>query len=117
MRVASYPVGLGELNSTPEGVAKVRKGSKLIDPEWYNPRTGEYFAAGDPKNPIGEHWIGLSSASEGDRLFDGYGIHGTIEPGSIGRSVSMGCVRLLPEHVEVVYEMLTEPESTVEVRP
>lgn len=115
--VASYPVGLGELNSTPEGVAKVRKGSKLIDPEWYNPRTGEYFAAGDPKNPIGEHWIGLSSASEGDRLFDGYGIHGTIEPGSIGRSVSMGCVRLLPEHVEVVYEMLTEPESTVEVRP
>ena len=115
--VASYPVGLGELNSTPEGVAKVRKGSKLIDPEWYNPRTGEYFAAGDPKNPIGEHWIGLSSASEGDRLFDGYGIHGTIEPGSIGQSVSMGCVRLLPEHVEVVYEMLTEPESTVEVRP
>lgn len=115
--VASYPVGLGELNSTPEGVAKVRKGSKLIDPEWYNPRTGEYFAAGDPKNPIGDHWIGLASASEGDRLFDGYGIHGTIEPGSIGQSVSMGCVRLLPEHVEVVYEMLTEPESTVEVRP
>ncbi len=115
--VASHPVGLGELNSTPEGLAKVRKGSKLIDPEWYNPRTGEYFAAGDPKNPIGEHWIGLSSAADGDRLFDGYGIHGTIEPDSIGQSVSMGCVRLLPEHVEVVYEMLTEPESTVEVRP
>jgi nucleoid-associated protein YgaU len=115
--VASYPVGLGELNSTPEGLAKVRKGSKLIDPEWYNPRTGEYFAAGDPKNPIGEHWIGLSSSADGDRLFDGYGIHGTIEPGSIGQSVSMGCVRLLPEHVEVVYEVLTEPESTVEVRP
>lgn len=114
--VASYPVGLGELNSTPEGLAKVRKGSKLIDPEWYNPRTGEYFAAGDGKNPIGEHWIGLSSLAEGDRLFDGYGIHGTIEPDSIGKSVSMGCVRMLPEHVEVVYEMLTEPESTVEVR-
>jgi len=114
--VASYPVGLGELNSTPEGVAKVRKGSKLIDPEWYNPRTSEYFAAGDPKNPIGEHWIGLSSVESGDRLFDGYGIHGTIEPDSIGRSESMGCVRLLPEHVAVVYEMLTEPNSTVEVR-
>ncbi|MHC4833343.1 MAG: L,D-transpeptidase family protein [Planctomycetota bacterium] len=115
--VASYPVGLGELNSTPEGVAKVRKGSKLIDPEWYNPRTSEYFAADDPKNPIGEHWIGLSSVESGDRLFDGYGIHGTIEPDSIGRSESMGCVRLLPEHVAVVYEMLTEPDSTVEVRP
>jgi LysM repeat protein len=115
--VASYPVGLGELNSTPEGVAKVRKGSKLIDPEWYNPRTNEYFAAGDPMNPIGEHWIGLSSVESGDRLFDGYGIHGTVEPDSIGRSESMGCVRLLPEHVAVVYEMLTEPNSTIEVRP
>ena len=115
--VASYPVGLGELNSTPEGVAKVRKGSKLIDPEWYNPRTSEYFAADDPKNPIGEHWIGLSSVESGDRLFDGYGIHGTIEPDSIGRSESMGCVRLLPEHVAVVDEMLTERDRTVEIRP
>lgn len=115
--VASLPVGLGELNSTPEGVAEVRDGSKLIDPEWYNPRTGEYFAAKDPKNPIGEHWIGLVSKTPGDKLFDGYGIHGTIEPDSIGKSMSMGCVRLRPTDVEMLYEVLTDAKSTVEVRP
>lgn len=115
--VASFPVGLGELNSTPEGIAEVRDGSKLIDPEWYNPRTGEYFAAKDPKNPIGEHWIGLVSKTPGDKLFDGYGIHGTIEPDSIGKSMSMGCVRLRPTDVEMLYEVLTDAKSTVEVRP
>ncbi|MBM4106147.1 MAG: LysM peptidoglycan-binding domain-containing protein [Phycisphaerae bacterium] len=115
--VASFPVGLGELNSTPEGIAEVRDGSKLIDPEWYSPRTGEYFAAKDPKNPIGEHWIGLVSKTPGDKLFDGYGIHGTIEPDSIGKSMSMGCVRLRPTDVEMLYEVLTDAKSTVEVRP
>lgn len=115
--VRSFPVGLGELNSTPEGVARVRAGSKLIDPEWHNPRTREYFASGHPENPIGTRWIGLVSMQEGDELFDTYGIHGTIEPSSIGRSVSMGCVRLLPDDVELVYEVLTEAASTVEIRP
>lgn len=115
--VRSFPVGLGELNSTPEGLARVRPGSKLVDPEWHNPRTREYFASGDPKNPIGHRWIGLVSVVPGDQLFDTYGIHGTIEPESVGRSLSMGCVRLLPEHVELVYELLTEAQSTVEIRP
>jgi lipoprotein-anchoring transpeptidase ErfK/SrfK len=115
--VRSFPVGLGELNSTPEGLARIRPGSKLVDPEWHNPRTREYFASGDPKNPIGKRWIGLVSVVPGDQLFDTYGIHGTIEPESVGRSLSMGCVRLLPEHVELVYELLTEAQSTVEIRP
>lgn len=115
--VRSFPVGLGELNSTPEGVARVRPGSKLIDPEWHNPRTREYFPSGHPENPIGTRWIGLVSVQDGDQLFDTYGIHGTIEPNSIGRSISMGCIRLLPGDVELVYEVLTEAGSTVEIRP
>ncbi len=57
--VASYPVGLGEFNSTPVGMFRVRPASKLINPAWSNPRTGDRFAADDPANPIGEHWIGL----------------------------------------------------------
>lgn len=115
--VRSFPVGLGELNSTPEGVARVRAGSKLVDPAWTNPRTGEYFAGSDPANPIGHRWIGLVSVTPGDELFDTYGIHGTIDPASIGQSLSMGCIRLLPNDVELVYEVLTEAGSTVEVRP
>lgn len=115
--VASFPVGLGERNGTPTGTFKVRSNSKLIDPEWRNPRTGEYFAATDPKNPIGEHWIGLAGADESTKNFLGYGIHGTIEPESIGKSASMGCVRMRTADVAFVYELLTEGDSRIEIVP
>jgi LysM repeat protein len=113
--VRSYPVGLGEHDSTPVGRFRVRSSSKLINPAWTNPRTGEHFTSNDPKNPIGNRWIGLEGMTEAIRDLAGYGIHGTIEPESIGRQESMGCIRLLNEHVEVLYEMLVERESTVEI--
>ncbi len=115
--VASYPVGLGEFNSTPTGLFQVRESSKLIDPGWTNPRTRRYYASKDPENPIGERWIGLQGLDEHNRDLSGYGIHGTIEPESIGRQSSMGCIRMLPEDVEIVYEVLVEGASTIEIRP
>jgi lipoprotein-anchoring transpeptidase ErfK/SrfK len=39
-------------------------------------------------------------------LGDGYGIHGTDEPQSIGHSVSHGCVRMLNQDVEQLYPMV-----------
>jgi hypothetical protein len=39
-------------------------------------------------------------------LGDGYGIHGTDEPESIGRSVSHGCVRMLNADIEKLYPMV-----------
>lgn len=113
--VASFPCGVGENDSTPVGTFKVRTGSKLIDPEWRNPRTGEHFAANDPKNPIGERWIGLQGNTPETAKFTGYGIHGTIEPQSIGRQMSMGCVRLGDAEVQVVYELIGDA-STVVIR-
>ena len=115
--IASYPIGLGELNSTPTGAFIVRPKSKLIDPEWRNPRTGEQFKPNDPKNPIGERWIGLKGIEPHNKDFDGYGIHGTIDAESIGQQRSMGCVRMRPTDVELVYELMTEPHSTVTIAP
>jgi lipoprotein-anchoring transpeptidase ErfK/SrfK len=40
-------------------------------------------------------------------LGDGYGIHGTNEPASIGHSVSHGCVRLRNEDIEKLYDMVS----------
>lgn len=114
--VSSFRVGLGESNGTPTGMFKVRPNSKLIDPEWTHPRTGQHFRSNDPNNPIGEHWIGLIGVEERTRSFEGYGIHGTIEPDSIGQDRSLGCVRLLADDVALVYECLTEPGSTVLIR-
>lgn len=115
--IASYPVGLGEYSSTPVGAWVVRKDSRLINPPWTNPRTGEYFSADNPENPIGERWVGLEGVDATTSQISGIGIHGTIEPQSIGTDASMGCVRMLTGDVDVVYELLTEGGSTVVITP
>lgn len=115
--VTSFKVGLGENNSTPTGLFRVRTNSKLIDPEWTNPRTRERFAASNPANPIGERWIGLEGIEDHNRDFEGYGIHGTIDMDSIGKQSSMGCIRMGPEDVNLIYEVLVERASTIEIRP
>lgn len=112
--VRSFDVGLGEGDSTPTGDFVVRQDSKLVNPHWVNPRTGERFSAEDPKNPIGERWLGLEGVGEYAAL-SGYGIHGTIDPGSIGDQRSMGCVRLNETDIELVYELLTEGVSRVKI--
>jgi cytoskeletal protein RodZ len=115
--VKSFAVGLGEHGSTPTGSFIVKPKSKLVNPKWVNPRTGEKFGADDPKNPIGERWLGLDGTDANTKLLSGYGIHGTVEPESIGTEKSMGCVRLVDRDVEFVYELLFEGASTVEIRP
>jgi len=114
--VTSMAVGLGTLDSTPLGRFRVKPDSKLANPSWANPRTGELFDRDDPANPIGEHWIGLEGIDDSTRDMFGYGIHGTIDPDSIGRQASMGCIRMRPEDMALAFELLTYA-STVEIRP
>lgn len=112
--VRSFQAGLGEANSTPVGSFIVK--NKVPNPGWANPRTGEAFKPDDPKNPIGEYWLGLEGADEASKKFTSYGIHGTIEPDSVGRQMSMGCVRLRDTDIALVYKLLTERGSTVLIR-
>lgn len=111
--LTTYRVGLGENGSTPTGLWEVTKASKAVNPKWTNPRTNETFAPDDPKNPLGERWIGLTGIS-GDAVGAvSYGIHGTIEPQTIGTNASMGCIRLTAEDIVEVFDMLSEGRSTV----
>lgn len=114
--ICSFPVGLGEKDGTPIANFAVKE-NKLVNPTWANPRTGEKFGADDPKNPIGERWIGLAGLDDKSKGFAGYGIHGTIQPESIGAEMSMGCVRMRSEDVEVVYELLMPKVSVVKIVP
>lgn len=113
--VRSFPVGLGSNGYTPTGEWVVN--NKLRNPDWTDPNTNRHFLADEPDNPIGERWIGLSGV-KGDALGKGgFGIHGTIDPDSIGRDKSMGCVRLKPADVNLVYDLLVHNESRVVIRP
>ena len=71
-----------------------------------NPRTGEKFAANDPKNPIGERWIGLQGTTPDTAKFTGYGIHGTWDNSSIGKQATAGCIRLVNDDVAELFTML-----------
>lgn len=115
--IRSFRVGIGEFDSTPLGKFIVRKGGKLANPDWTNPRTGSKYRSDDPKNPLGEYWIGLRGTEEKTKIMSGYGIHGTIEPQTIGTQASMGCVRLLPEDIALLFSMLEEEQSTVTIAP
>lgn len=116
--VRSYRVGLGAADGTPEGTWKVTE--RLKNPTYYPPEKSpikKVVAADDPKNPLGERWIGLEGV-EGEAVgHKGFGIHGTIEPEAIGKNMSLGCVRMHNEDVEFVYDLLQPGKSTVTILP
>lgn len=101
--VKRYEVGIGKDNSSPIGKFTVL--DKIENPQYTDP-DGKVIEGDDPKNPLGERWIDLG---------DSYGIHGTIDPDSIGRAESRGCIRLRDADVIEVYNFLVKG-SVVEIR-
>lgn len=89
-----YNVSTGANNSTPVGTFKIT--SKLIDPVWFN--RGVVVPPESPQNVLGSRWMGFD--------IPGYGIHGTIEPETIGQQVTAGCVRMINGEVEELYSMI-----------
>ncbi len=103
-----YPVGLGVGRSTPEGTFNVR--NKITNPP-YQPQhkpTSEHRAAGAADNPLGTRWIDIGNH---------YGIHGTIEPETIGHDASEGCIRMHNKDVEELYDLVVVGASKVYIRP
>ncbi|MFA5335703.1 MAG: L,D-transpeptidase family protein [Candidatus Omnitrophota bacterium] len=93
-----YKVATGTNNCTPVGTFKIT--TKLVDPVWY--KAGVVAPPGSPENILGTRWMGLSK--------EGYGIHGTTDPSSLGKQATAGCVRMLNAEVEELYGLL--PEGT-----
>ena len=94
--VKRYPVCIGRENSSPVGKFSVL--NKVENPPYTGP-DGKVIAADDPSNPLGERWIDLG---------DSYGIHGTIDPDSIGKAESRGCIRMGDREVVEVYNFLVK---------
>jgi lipoprotein-anchoring transpeptidase ErfK/SrfK len=114
----SFPVALGVDHGTPEGEWKVKE--RLPNPTYYPPASAEIkriIPPDDPTNPLGEHWIGLEGIDGGAVGRVGFGIHGTIEPESIGKAVSLGCVRMHNADVEFLYGLMLPGHSKVTTLP
>ena len=114
--VYTHPIGIGRVGwQTPEGSTKVV--SKQKDPVWIPPASvraehkenGEILPArvpAGPDNPLGRYKFTLGWPS--------YLIHGTNKPYGVGLRSSHGCIRLYPEDVEKIFEMVG-PGTTVTV--
>jgi len=89
-----YPATIGsDERPAPRGTYKVRRVAwnpdYHYDPKfgWKNVKTKQKLTiAPGPNNPVGLVWIDLTAPS--------YGIHGTPEPDTIGKTASHGCIRL-----------------------
>lgn len=114
-QVLTYPIGIGRVGwETPLGETTVV--SKAKDPHWWVPASvrREHAELGDPlpsvvppgpDNPLGHRVLKLN--------MPGYLIHGTNAPYGVGMRVSHGCVRLYPENIEFLYELVAVGEMVM----
>jgi len=116
MYVTSFPVGLGKDNSTPTGMWLCKAGDKIRSPRYYPPHGGDIIAPDDPKNPLGGYWIAIEGLDGQALGAESYGIHGTIDPDSIGKMESMGCIRLKSADISWVFDLLVDGKSKVLIK-
>ncbi|MDR6954672.1 lipoprotein-anchoring transpeptidase ErfK/SrfK [Ancylobacter sp. 3268] len=96
-----YGIGVGRDGFTWAGTEKIsrkaewadwRPPAEMIERQPYLPR----FMAGGPGNPLGARTMYLGGTI--------YRIHGTNQPSTIGQFMSSGCIRMLNEDVENLYD-------------
>jgi lipoprotein-anchoring transpeptidase ErfK/SrfK len=92
--IAFFPATVGsEEKPSPNGTFRVTSIDR--NPNYrYNPKykfkgvhsNRPFEIKPGPNNPVGNIWIGISA--------EGYGLHGTPNPGKVSKSESHGCVRM-----------------------
>jgi lipoprotein-anchoring transpeptidase ErfK/SrfK len=94
----SYTIAVGQQGlETPAGLYHAL--DKQVNPSWHVPNSawagdlaGQVIPPG-PADPLKARWIGI---------FDGAGIHGTDDIGSLGSAASHGCVRMsIPDVIDL----------------
>ncbi len=97
--VKTYTVAIGAVGfDTPVGTYNIQ--NMAVDPAWNVPDSGwagdlagTVVPGGTAENPLKERWMGI---------YDGAGIHGTDDVGSLGSRASHGCVRMaIPDVIEL----------------
>jgi lipoprotein-anchoring transpeptidase ErfK/SrfK len=113
-RAIRYGVGVGRAGFGWSGVAMIK--SKQEWPDWYPPeemvaRQPELWSKlstlqsgigmpGGPGNPLGARAMYLWQGNK-DTL---YRVHGTVEPWTIGKRVSSGCIRMINQDAIDLYD-------------
>ncbi|MDF2180210.1 L,D-transpeptidase family protein [Aliiglaciecola sp. CAU 1673] len=106
--VVTFPIGIGKQGwDTPTGVTSIT--AKRENPTWTPPQSvrADRLSRGQtlpavvppgPDNPLGKFALNLAMS--------GYLIHGTNKNFGVGTKISAGCIRLYPEDIAQMYNML-----------
>jgi lipoprotein-anchoring transpeptidase ErfK/SrfK len=97
-----YTIAVGSIGfDTPAGLYNIQ--NKAVNPSWSVPDSdwtgdlaGQVIPPG-PENPLKARWMGI---------FDGAGIHGTDDIGSLGTAASHGCIRMAVPDVVELYDQV-----------
>ena len=103
--IKTFPIGIGRSGwETPLGKTMIIE--KKENPIWIPPESLKIedpelpdVVGPGPENPLGTRALYLSMPA--------YLLHGTNKPYGVGMKVSHGCIRLYPEHIEELYELVT----------
>jgi lipoprotein-anchoring transpeptidase ErfK/SrfK len=96
--IKTYSVATGKSPElTPEGSFYIRE--KIKNRPYYK----EKIKGGDPKNPLGDRWLGISASDKGTYP---YAIHGNNNENSIGKYVSSGCIRMHNKSIRELYDQI-----------
>ncbi|KAA0548532.1 L,D-transpeptidase family protein [Bacillus sp. BGMRC 2118] len=96
--VRQFKVATGRSTDlTPEGTFQIV--NKIKNRPYYK----EGIPGGDPKNPLGDRWLGLNARGTYGTT---YAIHGNANPASIGTYASSGCVRMYDEEVRWLFDQV-----------
>jgi hypothetical protein len=96
--VQTFKVATGKKASyTPEGTFQLV--NKIKNRPYYK----DGIPGGDPRNPLGDRWLGLNARGTYGTT---YAIHGNSNPNSIGKYVSSGCVRMYDDEVRWLFDQV-----------
>jgi len=99
-----YRIGTGKYDRTPSGTFMVSDKDK--EPVWWkNGKAIAYTGDPDGENILGTRWMTLRATGDTPDV-RGYGIHGTWEDDSIGKSESAGCIRMHNSDVEELFMLI-----------
>ncbi len=104
-----YRVGTGKFGKTPAVEFTVI--DKIVEPPWTRPSDNKQIEYGDPENVLGTRWMAIKSDDHPE--LTGFGIHGTWERDSIGKQSSAGCIRMLNEDVEELFDLVPRKTTVI----
>ncbi|MDF7801682.1 L,D-transpeptidase family protein [Pontiellaceae bacterium B1224] len=104
-----YSVGTGKFGKTPAVEFKIV--DKITEPTWTRFTDGKQIEYGDSENVLGTRWMKIVSDEHPE--ITGFGIHGTWQPESIGQQSSAGCIRMLNEDVEELFDLVPRKTTVI----